>query len=304
MADPNFEEIRCALCGADRTQVVFHRPYQVAAICDNAVYTASTDEFQDYGRIVRCLDCGLIYTNPRPLPGSLLKGYADCVDENYLAESSSRSINAHLSLNTLKRFIKSGKLLEVGASTGYFLNAARTDFDVVGLEPSEWAGRIARERFKLDVYPESFLTTQRFAPCSLDCVAMIDVIEHLPDPARAMARAAELLRPGGILYLVTPDVSSLSARILGSYWWGLRPAHIYFFDGRTLGKMLDKAGFEVLQVESFGRIFSWGYWAGKMRHYPAWIYQPLLWMIRSLGIEEKVLYINTRDSMEVLARKR
>lgn len=304
MTDDMLESVRCNLCGSDRCVTQFHRPYKLDTVSECATYAATTDEFQAYGRIVRCRDCGLVYTNPRPKPGALLQGYVECVDDAYLAESSSRSINAHLSMNTLKRFVKSGKLLEVGASTGYFLNAARVDFEVAGLEPSAWACKIARERFKLDVYPESFDATTRFAPGSLDAIAMIDVIEHLPDPAAALKRAAELLKPGGMLYLVTPDVGSLSAKLLRGYWWGLRPAHIYYFDETTLRRLLEKAGFEVVLSKSFGRIFSWGYWASRLRHYPKPVYNAVRAFIRLLDIEDKLLYIDTRDSVEVCARKK
>ena len=303
-SEPLIEQVPCNLCGGRRTRLLYERPYGSEVLPDPGHFAASTDEFQNYGRIVRCLDCGLAYTNPRPKSGALLQGYSSCVDELYLSESTSRSINSHLSLNTIKRFVRSGRLLEVGASTGYFLNAARADFEVEGLEPSEWACRVAREKFGLEVRTESLESTRRFAPGSFDVVAMIDVIEHLSDPRQAVARAAELLRPGGVLYLVTPDIGSFSARLLRGYWWGLRPAHLYYFDKATLGRLLDTAGLEAVLSKSFGRIFSYGYWTSRLRNYPRRLHGSLLGLIRRLDIEGKLLYLDTRDSMEICARKR
>jgi SAM-dependent methyltransferase len=301
--DKSFESVVCNLCGGNRSRVLFQRPYAADILSEPGVFSATTDEYSGYGTIVRCLDCGLVYTNPRPTAAALLAGYAECVDDLYLAESSSRSINAHFSLNAIKRFVKSGKLIEIGSATGYFLNAARTDFDVEGIEPSEQACRIAREKFRLDCRLGAFETAP-IPPASADVVAMIDVIEHLGDPKAALRRAADVLRPGGILYLVTPDIDSLSARLLRGYWWGLRPAHIYYFDGRTLGRMLEEAGFEVVLSKSFGRIFTWGYWRSRLRHYPRFIYGALRAAIHGLGIEDKFLYLDTRDSIEICARKR
>lgn len=293
------ETVRCNLCGSDRCRVLYHRPYALASLSDCA---ATTDEFANYGRVVRCLGCGLAYTNPRPTRAALMAGYGACVDESYLAESSSRSINAHLSLSVIKRFASAGRLLEVGTATGYFLNAARVDFETAGLEPSSWAAKIARERFKLDVQEET-IERARFATESFDVVAMIDAIEHLSDPQDALERCARWLKPGGLLYLVTPDIGSLSAAVLRGSWWGLRPAHLYYYDRRTLGRALEKAGFEVAFEKSFGRIFSYGYWASRLRNYPAWVHQGMEAAIRGLGIRDKLLYLDTRDSMELCAKK-
>ena len=296
------EEVFCNLCGSREASLLYERPYRLKGLSDCGAFVATTDEFSDYGRVVRCA-CGLAYTNPRPSQAELLQGYAGCVDEAYLAESSSRSINAHLSLSTIKRFAAKGRLLEVGSASGYFLNAARVDFDVSGLEPSQWACALARERYKLDVHAESLESTERFPDESFDVVALIDVIEHLSDPQAAIRKAARLLKPGGILYLVTPDIGSLSSWILGSRWWGLRPAHIYYFDRKTMGAMVAAAGLETVLVKSFGRIFTYGYWASRLRQYPAVVHGTLERVIRALDIAGKFLYLDTRDSMELCARK-
>lgn len=298
------ERVPCALCGCDDSAVLYERPYELTTMSEAGAFVATTDEFQSYGTIVRCRRCGLAYTNPRPSREDLLKGYAEVVDEAYVSEGSSRSINAHLSLATIKRFKTAGRLLEVGAASGYFLNAARVDFDVVGLEPSEWAAKHARERFRLEVHAESLEDAKRFEPGSFDVVALIDVIEHVTDPLGFLRRAADLLKPGGVLYLVTPDIGSLSARLLRGSWWGLRPAHIYYFDRPAMRAALARAGLEPVLEKSFGRVFTWGYWASRLRHYPSWIGGPIRAMIRALDIDQKFLYLDTRDSMEICARKK
>lgn len=300
----DLETVPCNLCGSTESRRAYSRPYRIDTLSEAGTFAATTDEFQAYGTIVECRGCGLVFTNPRPTKEALLKGYREYVDELYNEEGSSRSINAHFSLATIKRFKTEGKLLEVGTSSGYFLNAARVDFAVEGLEPSEWAAKHARERYRLDVHAESLESTTRWAPGTFDVVAMIDVIEHVTDPLGFLRRGAELLKPGGVLYLVTPDIGSLSAKVLRGSWWGLRPAHIYYFDRHTMSAMLTQAGLEVKLTKSFGRIFTWGYWASRLRHYPAWISEPIFNVIRAFGIESKFLYIDTRDSMEVIAVKK
>ncbi len=297
------EEVACNLCGSTRSRVLYDRPYVLDSAAEGGVYAATTDNYADYGRIVSCRDCGLVYTNPRPRQSDLLTGYGACVDNTYLSENSSRSINAHLSLSTINLFAKSGRLLEIGCFAGHFLNAVRADFDVEGVEPSEWACKIARERFKLPVRNEAF-TADLFEPNSFDVVALIDVIEHVSDPMSTLKAAVRALKPGGVLYLVTPDIDSLSARLLRGYWWGLRPAHIYYFDSNTMTRMLKQAGLEVKLVKSFGRIFTYGYWVDRLKNYPRFIFRPLDWAVNRLGLNGKFVYVNTRDSIEVCAIKK
>lgn len=297
------EAVPCDLCGSKNQLLRYERPYTLDTVSEAATYAATTDQFTAYGRVVRCADCGLVYTSPRPTAEALARGYGESSDEAYLAESSSRSINAHLSLNTIKACVSSGKLLEVGAAVGYFLNAARADFDVEGLELSAWAREQALRRFGLKLRPET-IETAGLEAGGYDVVAMIDVIEHLTDPKAAVAAAARALKKGGILYIVTPDIGSLSAAVLRSYWWGLRPAHIYYFDEKTLTRLLNEAGFDVALSKSFGRIFSYGYWASRLQHYPRWLYGAVRNLISGFGVERKLLYLDTRDSIEICARKR
>jgi 2-polyprenyl-3-methyl-5-hydroxy-6-metoxy-1,4-benzoquinol methylase len=203
----------------------------------------------------------------------------------------------------LKRYAHSGRLLDVGCATGYFLNAARLDFETQGIELSEWAALYARERLRLDVVnaglDEASLPAEHF-----DVVTLNDVIEHFTDPRAALLRIQGLLRPGGLLYLVTPNIESLSARILRGRWWGLRPAHVFYFSPATLTALLRETGFEVELVKSYGRMFTWGYWLSRLRNHPAPIYRGLAAVVGALGLDTKFLYIDTRDSMEVCARKR
>lgn len=296
------ETVVCNLCGSAQSRVRFDSPGAWTAD-DAAHFAATTDKFGAYGTIRECAGCGLVYTNPRPTAEALLSGYAGNDDADYESERDSRSMNAHLSLAMIRRHAPGGKLLEIGCANGFFLNAARMSYETVGLEPSRAASDYARTRLRLDV-PAGTLEEARFPDASFDVVALIDVIEHLADPLAALRAIARVTKPGGIVYLVTPDIDSLSARVLRGRWWGLRPAHVYYFSTRTLSKMLAQAGFETVESRSYGRIFSWGYWLTRLSNYPAFVSAPIALVVRALGIEDKFLYIDTRDSVQMIARRR
>lgn len=295
------ETVPCNLCGSSRERVRFETPSPWSAAASGH-FAATTDKFGEYGTVRECLDCGLVYTSPRPVPGALLSGYEENEDSDYDSERDSRSMNAHISLAMIRRHAPGGRLLEVGCANGFFLNAARMSYETVGVEPSRSARDYACGKLRLDV-PAATMEDARFPDACFDAVALIDVIEHLADPLAVLREAARVTKPGGVLYLVTPDVESLSALVLRGRWWGLRPAHIFYFSPRTLAAMLEKAGYRVVESRSYGRIFSWGYWLTRLSNYPRMVTAPVEVLVRLLGIRDKFLYLDTRDSLQVVARK-
>jgi len=296
------EQIPCNLCGSWKSRIRFIAmdgwPGEAAG-----EYAATTDKFGAYGTIRQCRTCGLVYTSPRLKPPRMLDGYRETKDEGYLLECDSRSMNAYLALSMIRRHAQGGRLLDVGCNTGFFLNAARLSYEVAGVEPSSWARSFAKEKLRLDIRASS-LEEARFPDAHFDVVSLIDVIEHLPDPMAALREIARVTKPGGILYLVTPDVDSLSARLLRGKWWGLRPAHIYYFSKRTLRRLLYENGFEVVRTASYGRIFTWRYWLSRLSNYPRPISLAVEFIMRALRIEDKFLYLDTRDSIQVVARRK
>jgi hypothetical protein len=80
---------------------------------------------------------------------------------------------------------------------------------------------------------------------------MWDTIEHVPSPDRFVAKAFELLRPGGYLFMTTGDIDSVVARLQGPRWRQIHPpTHLSYFSRRTLTRMLERAGFEVTTLET------------------------------------------------------
>ena len=71
------------------------------------------------------------------------------------------------------------------------------------------------------------------------------MLEHVSDPTAHLRKANTLLKPGGIIAISFPDSGSRLAKLAGEKWWFLSPVHLYYFDRKTLGRMLEKAGFSV-----------------------------------------------------------
>jgi SAM-dependent methyltransferase len=149
------------------------------------------------------------------------------------------------------RDVATGRLLDVGCGKGRFLAAARdAGWQVLGVEFSPTSAAAARLAHGVDVVSGDFLE----APLEgdFDVITMWHVLEHLPDPAAAIGRAAELLRPGGRLVVSVPNVDSLQARLGGERWFHLDlPRHLFHFGPRSLSAMVGRAGFHVTRIGHF-----------------------------------------------------
>lgn len=135
------------------------------------------------------------------------------------------------------------RLLDVGCGDGGFLRQAQAcGWQVEGVEPDAQAvAEGARQGVPvrqggLEVYAGQ-------AGC-FDLITLSHVIEHLHDPAAALADCRRLLKPGGTLWLATPNIDSLGHARFGTHWRGLEaPRHLVLFNEPTLRALLRRVGF-------------------------------------------------------------
>lgn len=142
------------------------------------------------------------------------------------------------------------RMLEVGCGNGHFLSMARgLGWQVCGTELSRaHAERAQRQGLDVvygDIVAESVLSGRIF-----DVVVAMEVIEHLPEPARVLAVVADRLAPGGLLFLTTPNFGSVTRRLLGPSWSVLGEEHVSLASPRGLALAVRAAGFEVVRLRS------------------------------------------------------
>ncbi|OHC73806.1 MAG: hypothetical protein A3G18_00545 [Rhodospirillales bacterium RIFCSPLOWO2_12_FULL_58_28] len=246
--------------------------------------------------IVKCRGCGLVFTNPMP---DLSSAYKDTVDETYLSSESQRRLTSRRVLKHIREIVPGGRLLDVGCSTGIFLDEAKEFYEVEGIELSKWAALIASQRHAIHHEPLSDTGfNQHF-----DVLTMLGVIEHLDNPQKEIDCAAKALKPGGIIVVYTGDIDAWLPRLLGKRWWWFQGMHLHYFSRRTLGAMMEKAGFEVIDhrthVVHF-QLFSLAvslkrYWIGNLI-YPFLTMAPFRNLMLPLKLNGEMLLIARRRS--------
>jgi SAM-dependent methyltransferase len=218
--------------------------------------TSSRPKYHKFGLpLVECRGCGLVFANPRLTPEEIWKRYSpDYFWNEYMPALGVRdgqfdlnyfdSRHAAMLQLIARQRPNRGRLLEVGAGSGFFLKAAeRAGWSVAGIEISTEGVEFATKRLGLEIRRES-AEALSFPAASFDVVVMFDVIEHLLDLMAALERVKTVLRPGGLLVVSTPNLHALTRLALGSEWAVLSPAeHLYNFSAATLGRLLRRAGF-------------------------------------------------------------
>jgi SAM-dependent methyltransferase len=116
---------------------------------------------------------------------------------------------------------------------------------VQGVEPSAWACAEARRALG-DRIMQGFFEDLPCPAASFDVVTMWDVLEHVQDPGRAVDKANEVLRTGGVLAINVPAADSWIARIMGGRWPLLLPEHLHYFTRRSMSLLLSARGFDAL----------------------------------------------------------
>jgi SAM-dependent methyltransferase len=275
-------------------------------------------------KIVRCRNCGLVFVNP--MDKSLLTlDFEDSEerDSKYsrirkIAENGGRHeedvIKQEEIVRTLhfghrrkaiEHCLKPGRLLDIGCGRGFFLATfVGRGVDYFGIEPRrriwEEAGkRVGEDKIFCGTLKEASLPDSYFG-----AVTMINLIEHLPCPKETLEEVNRIMKDRGLLYIETPDVGSVAARILGRRWHAfLEPEHHFFFSRDTLATMLNHTGFKVKAVKKGNKLFSIRYALYRLSWYSNALSHHLKRILGRIHILDRTIRIPQPDELIVIAEK-
>jgi len=195
-----------------------------------------------------CNECGTAFTHPQPI--DLGTQYDSSYFELYARRRVFRLKRACKRLRKIELLMPPGRLLDVGCSLGYFVEAANArGWDGYGMEISDYAAKVAADN-GLKVKPGN-LEDACYPDGFFDCVTMWDVLEHVPDPTAHMLEVKRILKPGGLVVVGTPNFSHPIAKRKmkdGSTGWRhFKPQeHVFYFTPPSLRKLYAKCGFQTV----------------------------------------------------------
>ncbi|MDR1199444.1 MAG: class I SAM-dependent methyltransferase [Prevotellaceae bacterium] len=234
---------KCPLCGSIKISPEF--------ICKD--YFASGEQFEIY----ICRQCGFLFTNNFPSNNCIGKYYDS---PQYISHSDTKKgltnklyhfVRAYM-LKRKLNFVckqskkKTGKILDIGCGTGYFLNEAKhKGWETFGIEKNEQAHKLAVEYFDLLVKPEAHI--YKFPKESFDVITLWHVLEHLENLNEIMEKMHGLLLQDGIVVIAVPNCASYDARHYKTYWAGYDvPRHLWHFTPETMKLLAEKFKFNIV----------------------------------------------------------
>jgi len=202
--------------------------------------------------LARCRSCSFVFSNMWPTEEELKALYGEySYGNDYFISPITTSRYKDL-LRGFEKYRRTGRLLDVGCGNGQLLSIAREmGWECNGIEVSSAAIKLCREQ-GLQVFEGTLSEVSDKLP-KFDVVVSVEVLEHLNTPAEELRLMHKLLRPGGLLYLTTPNFNGLLRLFTGKdpviigY-----PEHLAYFTPRTLGRLIRQTGFQVNKMECTG----------------------------------------------------
>lgn len=233
----------------------------------------------------RCLECGTVFL--QDVPTDLRRYYQD----EYYAIPTMAHLHAiaqkdRTKIDTVKRYLTTGRLLEIGPAFGVFAYQAHlAGFAVDAIEMDARCCEFLRSMVRVNAIcserPEEAIRSL----AQHDVIALWHVFEHLPRPVAVLEAAAGNLAAGGILIIALPNAEALQFRIMGRRWPHLdAPRHISLPPARQLTRLAGRCGLELIALTTDDRDargwnrFGWQRWL--MNRFAG---RPMQWAMFFLG---------------------
>ncbi len=233
----------CIVCGSERCDELYPSTYAGGPDGASPFFLATRSQTA-HGRIVRCGECGFVFTSPQFEAAAydrIYRGVTRDAASNHMLELAERARGTRLARLFARHFRPDSSVFDFGCGSGGFLDALGPRRKV-GFEA---APREAHDRSTATIHSGDFLSAVdhgALAGETFDAISAIDVLEHLPDLSTHMRALTGLANRGGALLVTVPNVESAVARIMGRRWGLFLLEHLWYFSPATLQAYVEGFG--------------------------------------------------------------
>ena len=217
--------------------------------------------------VSECAECQIAMINPFPSDKKIASLYST---GNYRTDGGTRFVfliehliylGNLLERMRIEKYAQIGKVLDVGCGRGLFLDIMRRGgWHVVGSELNKETASYAENVYGLKVYTGN-IAEHFLAPESFQVINIRGVLEHLKEPDAMLSEAHRLLKKGGLLVILVPDIRSFEFKLGRENWFHLDlPYHLFQFTEEGLIRLLKKKGFKLRRIKRFHleySLFGW-----------------------------------------------
>ncbi|MDR2772125.1 MAG: class I SAM-dependent methyltransferase [Elusimicrobiota bacterium] len=156
--------------------------------------------------------------------------------------------------------------MDIGASAGIMMKcASEKGYQVYGVEVAKDCAEAIAKCFGEDsvfsgYFDENF---SKWDEHPFDIISLMDVLEHLRNPADVLNKIYQLLKVSGYVLITTPDSSSFSRLVMGKHWSHFSSEHLFIFSRHNIKNLLRKCGFEVIKIMALPKYFNANYLMSK-----------------------------------------
>ncbi len=235
---------KCPWCGSDKAQINLWLK----------------DEFlskEDF-HICECLNCGLLYTMPRPSKDKIGNYYKS--EEYYSHQENKKGfipkiyecvkkVNLRHKYKLSTEGLETGNMMDIGCGVGDFIHTAEVKgWQCVGVEPSDDAKAIAKKRVKANIIRSEEL--EKLTDGTFDLITMWHVLEHVDELKWQVSQLQRLVKPNGRIVIAVPNYKSYDGQYYKEHWAAYDvPRHLNHFNKQTITKIFKYNGLELKKTD-------------------------------------------------------
>lgn len=294
---------KCAICGnKEKLEVLYPAAFNLGDLSPKTFSARRTPDGTHY-RFVKCVNCGLIFSNPILPLDKIAKLYKDSTfDYAPEAEYLKKTYGAVLKRMLPHTGIQKIKVLDIGCGNGFFLERAEElgVKHVFGVEPSipaiKMAPKYLQSKIKASIFKPGLYKANAF-----DIACCFHTLDHVTDPLAFVKEMYRILNKGGQASVIVHDTGGLSVKLFGEKSPIFDIEHIYLFNKAALRKIFMMSGFKTAEVFDLENEYPLVYWF-RMIPLPPWIKKSLIRLLAFLNLDKVPLKLRS-GNIGIIAKK-